>query len=907
MDEMCLDFNEIISKSQLVDILNESMSSCNFTEELINVTCLQNDILHEDFEWNETTWIEDGNGLSPFKGSSHIRENYEMTKPTIIEDFINEVDCFDESFERPNNFYGLPNEVEQLIKKVRNITDLYDWQHECLSLNAIKERRNLIYALPTSGGKTLVAEILMLKELLCNKRNAIFILPYVAIVQEKIQSMTSFALDLDFLIEEYAGGKGQYPPVKRRRKNTIYICTIEKASGLVNSLMEVGRLQEIGLVVVDELHLIGENGGRGATLEGLLTKLIYSSENIQIVGMSATIGNLEEIAKFLKADLYTQNFRPVQLKEYIKCGDSLWEIDPREEDLFIDEKKINYPYSDSARQIDPDKIGGLVMDVVPQHSCLIFCASRKNCENVALLLTRVLLKSLKSHKIEEKQKLLSDLKAEADVLCPILFKTIQYGVAYHHSGLTNEERRLIEDAFREGVISVICCTSTLAAGVNLPARRVILRSPYIGNEFLNLSRYKQMIGRAGRTGMGEIGESIVICQSSDIPKIRELLTSKIEDCVSTLNVEEDRGINNLILSSVMLSLATTRNELQNLIQSSLLNVQASKLNINIKECTDNAIIKLIKAQVLKIKYKPCYQSNMAVHIQSQMDNESNSAKKSIVITATSKLELSTLGKAAMKGCLDLELARILYRDLKTAQKHLILNNVLHLLYLVTPYELANQLRPVGCVYYDAVINLSPPQMEVAKILGIDEVAIMKIRDEKMPKNVEQRVINRFYLTLILYEIWQHQSMYTVAEKYQVNRGLIQNLLTSAASFSMSIVRLCQELPEFWVFTDLFTSFHKKLTYSNSTELQSLMELPAVKIGRARQLYNAGYKTLQSIATANPIELQGKVKNLSKKIVTRIIDAANLLLLEKMENLKEEVAEMMEGLDTCQRFTQNLLK
>ncbi|KAK0159433.1 hypothetical protein PV328_010310 [Microctonus aethiopoides] len=932
-----------------LDTLKPSLNyalRCKKSDEDENHDTMPCDIIPEDLQWNEQTWLPELsmntdllsntsiNNLSSCSFNTSLKElKQPLPENTQLETAIYNVDnpisisqskvlsfLYSDNLNSQKNdemtiideqndndtFYGLPNKVKRLLHKVRNITSLYDWQDECLKLESVAKRQNLIYTLPTSGGKTLVSEILMLKEILCNKKNVIFVLPYVAIVQEKIQTMAPFALDLEFLLEEYAGNKGRYPPVKRHRKNSIFICTIEKAANLINSLVEYGRLHEIGLLVVDELHLIGEGGGRGATLERLLTELISTNGSIHIVGMSATIGNLNEIATFLKADVYTKNFRPIQLKEYVKCENRIWLVDLHDKEIFTDEKKINYRYSEAASKLDPDKIGGLVMDIVPNDSCLIFCSSRKNCENVAMLMTRVLFRSLTEYKVQEKDKLLNDLKAE-DNLCPILLKTIKYGVAYHHSGLTTEERRILEDAYRDGTICVICCTTTLAAGVNLPARRVIIRSPYIGREFINLSRYKQMIGRAGRAGMGEIGESILICKSSEMPKIQTLLTSKMEDCISNLNTDEDRGINNLIMSSVMLSLASTKDELHQIVSKSLLGIQSSRLGIKTNDITDLAITKLMKEKVLKVKTEPIIHGDTAVLIQPPIINTKISKDLSTnmksnersIITRTKKnvLELSDLGKAAMKGCIDLQSAYNLYDDLKMAQNHLVLINDLHILYLVTPYDLTNQFKPIGSVYYDVVSNLSSSAMAVARVLGINEVALTKLRDGVMPKNIESRVANRFYSTLILYDLWQRQSLFAVSNKYQINRGAIQNLLTSAGSFAISIAKFCQELSEFWAFTDLFTQFNNKLNYYCSAELGVLMELPAVKVGRAKQLYNAGFKTLQSIALANPQDLTQKIAHVSQKMANEMIAAANLLLLAKVENLKDEVAEMMESMET----------
>ncbi|CAG9859361.1 unnamed protein product [Phyllotreta striolata] len=809
-------------------------------------------------------------------------------------------------------FYGLPLRVKQLIKQYKGIDNLYGWQDECLKLPAIERKKNLIYALPTSGGKTLVAEILMFRELLCYKRNAIFILPYVSIVQEKVWALSPFGVALDFLVEEYASSKGSYPPRKRRRKNSIYVATIEKALGLINSLIETDRLHEIGLVVVDEFHLIGEDG-RGATLEAALTKILVLKANIQIIGMSATIGNLPDICKFLNAEAYTNYFRPVELTEYVKCENKLAKINWKykdEEDLLVDCKTINFQYSPEVLKLDPDMLVGLVMEIVPQESCLVFCPSKKNCENVASLLSKLSKPDLKNHRRTEKQQILNNLKAEGGKLCNILQTSIKYGIAYHHSGLTTEERRIIEDGFRSNDICVICCTSTLAAGVNLPAKRVILRAPYVGRDFISLSRYKQMAGRAGRTGLGEYGESILIAQPQDMPKVVELIMSPMNKAHSGMHKFDGIGLRHFLLSCISLGIANSRSELRRVASRTLLAVQKEELNVDIKRITDGIIKSLFKLGALRESCGKVKEEEIGNNVSVAMDTSLQGAsvvenspadktkkkKKTLVLKDDTKLVVSKLGCAAIKGGLELSKAHILYEDLSKAQSSLVLKGYLHLLYLITPYDLAEQITPNKQTYYEVFIRLNSNDMAVAKNLQINEAVAMKLLTNKPVTSVPKRVINRFYLTLMLYDLWNEVPVFTVAEKFQVNRGIVQNLMTSASTFSSNVVSFCEQLEELWAFAFLLRGMSQRLEHCCVKELLPLMDLPSVKQGRAKQLYNAGYKTLSSIAKANVNDLVEKVEFMSRKVADQLIAAAKMLLLERVENLREQAEDVLDGIE-----------
>ena len=335
---------------------------------------------------------------------------------------------------------------------------------------------------------------------------------------------------------------GGYQPAGSFESINLAVCTIEKANSIVNKLLEQSKLMDLGIIVIDEIHLISDNS-RGYILELLLTKVLYMCKKfgyqVQIITMSATIPNLNLLSDWLEAEFFFTNFRPIELKEMIKVNDVIYDNEMKEI------RKISNKYAAFFND-DTDQIGQLAMEtLIDNTQLLIFCPTKAWCEslaqNLANGLKKIIDRKLKfSENILDKQKILDlmvQFKNLPSGVDAVLDKTLVLGCAYHHAGLTTDERDLIEFGFKDGSLRILVATSTLSSGVNLPARRVIIRSPMFAGKIMSNLTYKQMIGRAGRKGKDILGESILICNDANLRCGKELIAAKLDPITSCLNAE----------------------------------------------------------------------------------------------------------------------------------------------------------------------------------------------------------------------------------------------------------------------------------------------------------------------------------------------------------------------------------
>ena len=236
--------------------------------------------------------------------------------------------------------------------------------------------------------------------------------------------------------------------------------------------------------------------------------------------------------------------------------------------------------------------------VIAGYGVLVFCNSRQGCESDARLISKVLpqVNEVDSTVLEKRTDLLGDLRSLPMGLDHNLAETIPVGVAFHHAGMTTEERDLISTAYDSGVLKAIVATCSLAAGINLPARRVILHNARMGRNLIGPSMLRQMRGRAGRKGKDEIGETYLCCRKSDLEDVVELMRADLPHISSSLTTDKHR-IQRALLEAVSIRLINSRESISDYIRKTLLNLSGE--SDMIRERVESSLQDLLKMEFIQ--------------------------------------------------------------------------------------------------------------------------------------------------------------------------------------------------------------------------------------------------------------------------------------------------------------------
>jgi helicase len=369
--------------------------------------------------------------------------------------------------------------------------------------HGILEGKSVLMTTPTASGKTLIAMMAIHKTLKKN-RKAVYLTPLRALASEKYDDMKVLEnLDFGRKIKVMAATGDYDSPGKELAAADVIVLTNEKMDTLFRHNAE--WLDDIGLFVSDEVHLIGDRE-RGATLEMMLTKIRKHYPQSQIVTLSATVANSDEIADWLGCELVESDWRPTKLVEGVYEHGM---IRMRGGTTF----RVNSSGISSAVDIAIDSLdeGG---------QALIFAETRKRAASLAAKAAEGVHKRLDKAARELAVKTSSEILARGDdsELTKTLARLVSKGVAFHHAGLAPSSREIVESSFRKGVIKLLSATPTLAAGVNLPARRVVIASilrydsEYGRNLPISVLEYKQLCGRAGRPQYDTSGEAIIVSE-----------------------------------------------------------------------------------------------------------------------------------------------------------------------------------------------------------------------------------------------------------------------------------------------------------------------------------------------------------------------------------------------------------
>ncbi len=489
--------------------------------------------------------------LNSFKVDFNPVKNKEMTlydiekNPPISKKYLN---YKIENIEIPNNF--------KTILKTLKILTLLPIQAISIERGLLKDQKSQLVMAPTSAGKTLIGELAGISRILKDKRKMLYLVPIRALANLRTEEFKNKYKKLNLKIVKKIGEsileKKEVEDSEELENADIIIATYEAIDHILRSGNK-NNLGSIGTIIVDEIQTLSDQE-RGYILDGLIARLKSIFNNIQYLYLSATIGAPESLAKTLDCVLINYNNRPVPIERHlILCLNEAIKLKNIT-------KLVRAAYTEKSTY-------GF------KGQSIIFTNSRKKCESLTSYLQN---KGLR--------------------------------VKSYHSGLTNEERLVIEKEFQRQTISAVVATAALAAGVDLPAKQVIFESLTMGISILTVAEFEQMLGRAGRLRKHDIGLAYLLIEPgktySHRTKITEeniainLLNGKIKDF--ELLPDEDKSLTELLAFISMYNEGIVREKIYKFIE----------YLINSDYDLEEFLKKLVNYRLVRLEsnnqYKPSY-------------------------------------------------------------------------------------------------------------------------------------------------------------------------------------------------------------------------------------------------------------------------------------------------------------
>ncbi|MEE9323418.1 MAG: helicase-related protein, partial [Candidatus Aenigmarchaeota archaeon] len=575
--------------------------------------------------------------------------------------------------------------------------------------------------------------------------------------------------------------------------------------------------------------------GRGPTLEVTLTKL-KTLIDPQILALSATIRNYEDIAEWLGAKAIRSDYRPVKLYRGV-CFEREIHYDPKKR-----KERIGSEYP-------PDL--EIARDTLKKKKqALIFVSTRRGTEALAGNLGRVVRDNLNPNERTKLKKISGGiLKAveKPTLQCEKLSSQILDGVAFHHAGLANKQRKTIEDGFKEGTIKVITATPTLAWGVNLPAYRVVIRdlkrfSGRFGSDYIPILEIQQMMGRAGRPKYDREGEAILIAKSKGEAEyvFDTYITGEPEEIQSKLGVEPVLRMHSLAL--IASGITFSKEKLFEFFSKTFYAHQFGDLSI-LKGKLESVIEMLKDFRFVKGSEK------------SDSDNPFRSASE---LSEDERLEATLIGRRVSELYIDPVTANYLIKNLERAGKSI------HSFALLQLISNTLEMRPALSLRKNDFENIN-------ELIASNE----KLLVEKPPNpwEVEYDDYLRAVKTAWFFSEWaEEMGEDLILEKFGVTPGELHVRLSNADWLLYST----QELALLTGLKDMLRHIRKtrlRVKYGIREELLPLIRLKGIGRARARTLHNSKLRKLSDLRKV-PIESLSRL--IGPKIARDVKDQLNEL-------------------------------